>query len=340
MKTKTHSDLLRRLISAEFIPAHPNPATVTGADVDALKAILRGKVRPEFPVDRKGALDLLSRSEISPDVAAILGDVLAERDAPVALRMAAAKLLRRIPPEVAEDPLIAALQTDDERLRRAVLGTLAEVGDQAAQKALSAMPETPELAFALLMIGLRGGTYDGGLSEVLGTGMARIKADALPNEDARRILDALGGRAGGVPLKPEGAVGFTCRAARHAVLMARNADFSRSGIIAAVVREGDEPAEVSLRYLVLVAAAKGSSEVALVTPAGRADYAGHSQTSRTGTTVRLRDTGAAPIPLTAEAKIAEGTVHLTLDLTEFRGRASRPTRKPTPILTPNRARTR
>ena len=338
--TQDYSDLLPRLISAEVILAHPDPTTLVGADLDALKSVLRGEFRPDFPVDRKRALEVLARSEASPETAALLGGVLSEPDAPVELRMIAAQLLRRMPPEAAEPPLIAALKTDDARLRRAVLGSLAQVGGEAAQKALAAMPETPELASARLLIVLRGGAHDGGLSEVLGIGSVRITADPLPDDDARRILDVFGGRAGGVPLTPEGAVGFTCQAARHAVLLAREADFSRAGIVAAVLRDGDEPGDLSLRYLVVIAAAKDGVEIALVTPSGRADYAGHGRKTSAGLTFRLRDTGAASIPLSVEAKVASGTIRLTLDLPEFRGRAARPTRSPTPILTPNRARAR
>jgi len=221
-----------------------------------------------------------------------------------------------------------------------VLGSLGQVGGEAAQKALSALPETPELAFARLLIALRGGKHDDGLSEVLGTVIAKITADPLPEDDARRILDALGGRAARVPLTAEGAVGFACRGARHAVLLAREADFSRAGIVAAVVRDGDEPGDLSLRYLVLISPVMDGVEIALVTPLGRADYAGHGQRSRAGVTFRLRDTGAAPIPLSAEADVASGRIRLSLEFPEFRGPAGRPTRSPTPVLTPNRARAR
>ncbi len=340
MMAKAHSDLLRRLISAEFIVAHPDPATVTGADLDALKAILRGDVQPDFPVDRKRALDLLSRSDTSPDAAAILVEALADEGEQVALRMSAALLLRRMPPEAAEAPLIAALRADDARLRGAVLASLGLVGGAAAKKALAPMPETPELASARLLIALRGGTHDGGLSKVLGTGIVKVTADPLPAEDARRILDALGGHAAGVALTLKGGVGFACRNTRTAVLLARDADFSRAGIVATVVRDGDEPGDLSLRYLVLLAPGEDGSEIALVTPSGRADYAGHGKASRTGMTFRLRDTGAAPIPLIAEATVADGTIRLTLELPEFRDRAARRARVPQSILTENQARAR
>ncbi len=334
------SDNLQRLISANFISAHPDPTTLTGSDLDALKGILRGKVRPDFPVDRKRALDVLARSESSSDVSAILADVLADQGAPVEFRMSAAHLLRRIPPKAAEAPLIAALKADDERLRRAVLGSLGQVGGKAARKALSAMPMSPDLTSALLLIGLRDGTHEGGLSKALGTSIIRITAAPLPDKEARRILDALGGHAVGAPLTPEGAVSFTCRAARHAVFMVRDADFSRAGIVAAVVRDGDEPGDLSLRYLVLFAPEGDSSEIALVTPGGRADYAGHGSASRSGMIFRVRDTGAAPIALSAEATLANGMIRLTLELPEFRDRAARRARTPQPILTTSRARTR
>ncbi len=340
MKSKVHSDLLRRLISAEFIRAHPNPETVTGADLDELKAILRGEIRPDFPIDHKEALDLLSRSDVSPDAAAVLADILAETGAPVVLRIAAAHLMRRMPTEAAEAPLIAALKVDDDRLRRAVIRSLGEVGGAAAQKALADEPKGPELASAQLLISLRRGTHKGNLSSTLGTGITQVKANPLPEDEARGILEGIGGRVADVPLTSRLSVGFECRTARHTVLLAKQIDFKRSGIIGAVLRDDEDTTAPELRYIVLYSSTKDSSEIALRTPAGRVDYAGVGKASNMGMTFQLRDLGVTPTLLIAYAVVTEKTFELTLEIMASEDRAARRARAPISILTEARARTR
>ena len=348
MTTRTEPDLLQRLISADIIHAHPYPETVTGADLDALKAILRGDTRPDFPVDHKGALDLLSRSETSPEAAAILAGALNDASAPVVIRMAAAHLLRRMPAETAETLLVPALGADDNRVRRAVYRSLAEVGGSMAQRALADQPKTPELNSAQLLISLRLGTHRGSLTSVLGsrsgtrssapgTGSRQVKAEPLPEDEARRILDSLGGGVADVPLTSRAAIGFACRNARYAVLLAENVDFDRSGIIGAVTRDGKHTSGSELRYLVLYAATTGEFEIALITPAGRVDYTGAGTALRAGMRFQLQQTDAALIPLNATAEMTETALRLSLDIPELADRAARRGRTAQPVLTSERA---
>lgn len=340
MTIQAFSNILRSLISAEFIPAHPNPDTVTGVDLNALKAILRGKARPEFPVDQKGALDLLSRSESSPEAARILGATLGDSNVPVELRMAAANLMRRMPVKSTEALLIPALKFDDDRLRRAVLRSLGEVGGSAAQKALSDQPQTPELEYAQLLISLRCGTHTGNLSATLGTGVVQVKANPVTEDDARLILEGIGGRVADVPLTSRSAVGFECRNARHTVLLTKQVDFKRSGIIGAVLRDEEDVTVPELRYIVLYSLAKDSPEIALITPAGRVDYAGVGKASRMGMTFQLRDIGVTTTRLIANAVVTDKTFELTLEIMGSGDRATRRARAPISILTESRAQTR
>ncbi len=332
------SPLLRRLISTGIIPAHPDMTAVSGADLDALRAILHGALRPGFDIDRKRALELLARSAPSAETAGILAEELGRTDAHIALRLTAAYQLRRLPPALAEPPLLAALKADDARLRRAVVAGLGQLGGKAAQEALATLPETPEIASAKLLIGLREGSHKGGLRDMLGVTAIRIRAEALTDDEAAGVLDAIGGHAGEVALTTRGAIGFACRAARHVVLLAEKADLRRAGILAAVINAGGRSEPPSLRYLVLVSASKEESEIALVTPAGRADYIGHGKVTRNGGSFHLRDTASAPAPLNAEARLADGgladgVASLEIELFSFKGRAAKRRGRALPVAT-------
>ena len=338
--TEDISDTLRRLTTSDVIRAHPDDTQVTGDDLNALKSILRGEMRPEFPVNTKRALELLSRSDGSPEAAKVLADTLADADAAIGLRVTAARALGRLPQNVAEPPLIAALDTTEPRLRRAVIGSLGQVGGKSALKALLALPDEPDVAFARLKTALREDSHKGGIFDALGVGVTQVVSEPLPAKEARRLLDEIGGTAGGVALDPKGAAGLSCRNARYAIVRAKDADATSLGIVGAVLRDIGDPGGVTVSHIVLVATAGEGLEIAVATSSGRTDYAGHGKTERGVTTFQLRSTGAASWPLTGEAKLSGGKLSVALEIAVSGQGARHGVRAPQPILTAARARAR
>ncbi|MCV3274233.1 HEAT repeat domain-containing protein [Roseobacter sinensis] len=326
------SNDLRKLIASGVIRAHPSRASVRGADLDVLKSILSGATQPGFAVNRKRALEVLARSEASAEVTRLLGMALSDRDADVALRTTAARLLRLMPPRDAEKVLIPALTTKEARLRRALYRSLGEIGGKAAQKALEDAPPSAEASAAKLLVSLRGGALKGDLSSALDLVRLLVEAEPLPKAEAAAVLKAIGGAAYGVPLRTEQAVCFDCRTDRQAVFLAKETDLKRSGIVGAVVQYRGAPSEAELRYVVLYSKTKARAEIALMTPAGRVDYAGVGTVTRGGMAFDLRDADGRAVPLIAEARVSDRMFKLSLTISE-RGPARRaPARRPQSIL--------
>lgn len=327
------SNDLRKLISASVVRAHPSSGTVRGDDLDILKAVLSGTRKPDFAINRKRALELLARSESSPEVTRLLGTVVADEDADTALRTTAARLVRLMPSDAAEKVLIPALTTTDARLHRALLRSLGETGGKAAQKALNEAPDTPEVTTARLLVALRSGAHKGSLSEALDLSRLQVEAEPLPKKEASALLEAIQGRAFGVPLSTQRAMCFDCRTDRQAVLLAQSFDLKSPGIVGAVLQYHDDPSEAELRYVVLYSYSRSQADIAVMTPSGRVDYAGVGTLNRGRVTFDLRDADDRAVPVVAQIQASARSLKLSLTISERRAARHRARRRAQAILT-------
>jgi hypothetical protein len=322
------SPALRRAIAADTIGCFVDLAVLGEADVAVLKRILE---RPEVEgveISLKRALGALARSDPSSETAKLLARVLGDTKHPLRERAIAAAFLALLPPEAAEDPLLAALPEAAGLLRLEIIKSLGEVGTEKALAALRRIPTDPhdlaarQIAVAKLAIAFRterDGTGPDDLDRTLDIRWETLEAKRLAPKEVRSTVAALGPTFGVRP-NPEIGFGYDCGAARHVLLLnerVKPGEFvkairARNMIAGLLVAQAERLRYFAVRWLLLTSPGRDGVRMVLARPNGEPAFEGRARPKARGLDFTLRDTGLERTPTEIEGRITPDDVTWTM----------------------------
>lgn len=326
------SPTLRNAIAVDAVGCAPDAARLAPADVAAIWKLLAEGEAPGFDIDMKRTLGALSRSDRSPETAALLSRVLQDRKAPLRERTAAAAYLGRMPAALSEAPLVEALDATTP-IRTTILKSLAQVGGEMAMKRLAALklpdddPGSRPLALARLAIAMRRGepVSAEALETALDIRWTRTEAARAEPGAVKALLARLDGDRWGLEPDPDSGFTFPCGPLRHTVVLDRalkrgaylKMALARPHLAGFLLTERrDEPA-AGVRWLLLTTPVGEGLRMALVRPGGEPAFEGEAlpdptASGRGALRFVLRDTGLERTPAEISGRITDDDVSWTL----------------------------
>lgn len=329
---------LERAISPRVRQVEADLPLLQGQDLADLKRILRGETRPPFDVDKKRAVNALTRSERSEEVGQILSAVLSTEQEDTKIRTVAAHNLGLLPPEIAEKPLLRNIATGDEMIRDEIVSSLARVGTAEALERLEALPLPPnearqrQLVLAKAAIGIRTGLKPPDLGRVLGVRWSDHRLKPMEPERVRQELTLLWDSTFGISLNP--ASGFEVDCGNSKNLLFLNAEIKAGDFIASArakpliagivaLREDDTP-HSTVRYVVLTNPAESGIEIVVTRKNGQVAFAGQARFENEALRISLRDVGQERTPTAVEGIVASDRIDLNLRVWRGATKSKRP----------------
>jgi len=342
-ETKTPNDHgfsrdLERAISPRVRQVEADLPVVRGDDLATLKKILRGEAKPPFEVDPKRAINALTRSERSEDVAQILSAVLSREQETTKVRTVAAHNLAMLPPEFAEKPLLRNIATADGILRDEIVTSLGRVGTAESLKRLEELPAPPGearqrlLVLAKAAIGVRSGMKPPDLGRVLGVRWSDHRLNPLEPGRVREELTRLWDSTFGIALNPE--FGFELDCGNSKNLLFLNAEIKSGNFLASAatkpliaglvaLREDDTP-HSTVRYVVFTTPAESGIEIVVTRKNGQVAFAGQARIENEALRISLRDVGQERTPTAVEGTVTNDRIDLKLRVWRGAAKSKRP----------------
>jgi HEAT repeat protein len=276
----------------------PRARKLPAAQVAQLKEVIRGTTVPEGPYSRARALSALVQREQSPEVAALLAQVMANPNETPASRLVAAASLELIPLPEAQDALIAHLDIADPLVRLRVIRSLGVIGDEQALKALerAKVPASDagrrQLAFSQALIAHRLGQTGRHLRFREGVDRrAKSRKDLIaltlrPIRTATIRTEHKALRGTDFGMRVSTSVGFLLRAGKAQWTVFVNRDlvglrgfsrmFARPWITALLARYDERTKSTAVQYVVLTDPDEDGARIMVVRPDGELFYTGHA----------------------------------------------------------------
>lgn len=317
---------LLRAISGGVCEVEVDLPLLAGSDLGDLKQILRGDKRPKTPIDKKRAINALTRSERSVEAGEILAGILSNTEEPAEVRVVAAINLTLMPAEISEKALLRNLTSENEFVREGVIKSLGRIGTAEGLDRLQALP-VPEdeynqrqLAFAQMVIGMRSGASVPDVSGLLGIRWTSHNMRAIEGRSFQESIDSIWGSTYGIALNPE--IGFEVSCGRMSHLLFLNAEIKRGALvssvrsrvmIAGVIALREEGVKhSSIRYLLLTIPSEGGVDVIIVRTNGQVAYAGEARSDGEVLRLGMRDVGLERTPTEIEGLVSNDEVNVNL----------------------------
>lgn len=321
------SAALQRAIAADRGDCFVDLPELPPDDVADLKKILRGEGIPTLPVDRERAVAALARSERSDEASAILARIVSSREEARRVRAAAASHLSVMPPLAAEQGLLANLTSDDDAVRVEVIKSLGKIGSVASLDRLEALPspdrdaERKELAFAKLLIALRGGARPAGEAGTTpGVRWTTHTARMIEGREVQESIRAIRGSTFGFALNPDMGLELPCGRTTHGIflneVLRRGALLdtlrTRSMIAGLVALKEEGTRHLTVRYLVLTSPTDAGVTVSVARTSGEVVFAGDARREGDALRLTMRDMGVERTPTEITGLARSDRVELTV----------------------------
>lgn len=322
-------DLSRELlwaISAEMGAAEVDLTVLVGRDLADLKRILWGERIPNVPIDKKRAINTLTRSERSVEATEILAGILSSADESTEVRVMAARNLTFMPPEICEKALLQSLTDGDEFVREEVIRSLSRIGTTNALRRLQKLPipdneyNQRQLSFAKLAISIRSGAEEPDVSGVFGIRWTSHRVKPMEGKPLQEDIDSIWGSPYGIALNPN--IGFEVHCGRMKHLLFLNAEIKR-GALASSIRSRAMIAGVvalqaaggkhsTIRYLLLTIPSETGIDAIIARTNGQVAYAGEARSDGEVLRLEMRDVGAERTPTEIEGLVSNDDVNVNL----------------------------
>jgi hypothetical protein len=323
------SSALLQAVSPNSLEVEIDLPRLAGTDLTDLKAIIRGEKRPNFPIDRKRAINALTRSEKSVEAGKILSDIVSDTTETVRVRIAAALNLSMMPPEQSENALLQNLRSADEVVQVEVIKALGRIGTAEALDRLKALPNPDndyvrkQLSFAKLAIAFRSRSPqrdDLDVNSILNIRWTTQAANIVEGRQVRENINAIWGSTYGITLNPEIGFEVSCGSTKHFLFLndvVKRGNFldgirSRKMIAGLLALQEEEIPYLTIGYLLLTSPSNNGLEAIVARTNGEAVYAGEANPDRAGLRLTMRDVGLERTPTEIEALVSNEDIRLNL----------------------------
>jgi hypothetical protein len=332
------SRTLLQAISPTMLEVDVDLPILAQADLSELKRILRGEKVLNFPIDKKRAINTLTRSEKSAEVGEILSCIVSDIKETVGIRTAAALNLSMMPPELSEKALLQNLMSADETVQVEVIKALGRIGSTEALARLKVLSEPnndfikQQLSLAKLAISFRSGADeagDGDAKSILGIQWMIHTAKIVEDRQVRENIDAIWGSTYGITLNPNVGFEISCGRAKHFLFLndvVKRGTFlddvkSRKMIAGLIALQEKHIQYSTIRYLLLTNPSNSGIELIVARTNGEAVYAGEANPNGAALRLRMRDVGLERTPTEIEGLLSNEDIQLNFRV--WGGRAKR-----------------